>query len=120
MTLCLHHIYVGNNIFVRGSPSARSKMEYLLLDYKRQRGGAADAGSRERWRSLCRTRKGKGRVKSSTRKNDPQNEGKGKGEGQADRKRKNGQNRDIFNQGGEGKGREGGRRKEGGMQKNKE
>ena len=38
MTLCLHHIYVGNNIFVRGSPSARSKMEYLLLDYKTQGG----------------------------------------------------------------------------------
>ena len=97
MTLCLHHIYVGNNIFVRGSPSARSKMEYLLLDYKTQ--GGSRCREQGKVVGLCRTRKkweegdlqkGKGRVKSSTRKNDPQNEGKGKGkgEGQADRKRK--------------------------------
>ena len=74
----------------RGSPSAISKCNIsLLLDYKTQGGGSR---CREQGKvvGLCRTRKkgeegdlqkGKGRVKSSTRKNDPQNEGKGKGEG---------------------------------------
>src|SRR3990167_3995174 len=62
MTLCLHHIYVGNNIFVRGSPSARSKMEYLLLDYKRQRGGGRQIGRGRTGRiEISSTREGRGR-----------------------------------------------------------
>ena len=50
-----------------------------MLDYKRQRGGGADAGSRGKGGGVYAgyLQKGKGRVKSSTRKSDPQNEGKG-------------------------------------------